>query len=295
MGTGVIEPTIPVRRRRGVWRSVLSTVEGRVGLCLGLLVLLVVVLGPLLAPFNPNALGAGTPLQGPSSSHLLGTDQLGRDVLSRVLAGGRTVLLAPLAAISLAFFIGGVSGMLAAYRGGVVDSGVSRLFDLFIAIPSLLIVLVVITRAGTSWPTIVIVVALVFSARAGRVVRGATQAIVGNDYVGAARLRGEPAWWVVLHELLPNAAPTIIANFCLYLTYSIIFVSTLSFLGLGAQPPSSDWGLMVATSRQFISVNPWATLVPALGIASMAVAFTLLGDALIRQVSRGIATGGEGV
>lgn len=292
MATQAIELPADTRRRSGVWRSVLATAEGRIGLCLGALVIAVVVVGPLLAPYKPNALGTGPSLSGPSSAHLLGTDELGRDVLSRILAGGRTVLLAPLAATVLAFLIGGITGMLGAYRGGHLDTVVSRLFDLFIAIPSLLIVLVVITRVGTSWPAIVIVVALVFSSRAGRIVRGATQAVVGNDYVEAARLRGESVWWVLLRELLPNAAPAIIANFCLYLTYSIIFVSTLSFLGLGAQPPSSDWGLMVATSRQFISVNPWATVVPALGIGSMAVAFTLLGDALIRQVSRRIRVGG---
>lgn len=292
MTTQAIDIPVGTSRTSGAWRSVLATVEGRVGLGLGLLIIAVVVVGPLVAPYEPNALGTGPSLAGPSSAHLLGTDQLGRDVLSRILAGGRTVLLAPLAATVLAFLIGGISGMLAAYRGGPLDTGISRLFDLFIAVPSLLIVLVVITRVGTSWPAIVIVVALVFSSRAGRIVRGATQAVVGNDYVEAARLRGESVWWILLRELLPNAAPAIIANFCLYLTYSIIFVSTLSFLGLGAQPPSADWGLMVATSRQFISVNPWATLVPALGIGSMAVAFTLLGDALIRQVSRRIRVGG---
>jgi len=138
----------------------------------------------------------------------------------------------------------------------------------------------------------VVVVGLVFTPRAGRIVRGATQAVVGNDYVLAARLRGERVWWTLARELLPNAAPSIIANYCLYLTYSIIFVSTLSFLGLGAQPPSSDWGLMVSDSRQFIVLNPWATLAPAAGIASMAVAFTLLGDAVTRHVARGIRRGG---
>jgi peptide/nickel transport system permease protein len=294
MGASAIEGLPVVRRRRGVWRAAVRTLEGRVGICLGLALIALVVVGPLVAPYSPDALAAGPSLSGPSSAHLLGTDQLGRDVLSRVLSGGRMVLLAPLAATVLAFIVGGLSGMWAAYRGGLLDRGVSRTFDLFLAIPSLLIVLVVITRVGTSWPAIVIVVALVFAPRAGRVVRGATQAVVSNEYVTAARLRGDPVSWVVMRELLPNAAPAIIANFCLYLTYSIIFVSTLSFLGLGAQPPSADWGLMVSTSRQFIGANPWATLAPALGIASIAIAFTLVGDALTRQVSRRIrGDGGE--
>lgn len=279
-------------RRQGAWRAMLRGFEGRAGVALAVLILAIVIFGPLLAPDNPDQLG-GLALQGPSSAHLLGTDELGRDVLSRFLAGGRTVLLAPLAATTLAFLIGGAIGMFGAFRGGMIDVGASRLFDLFIALPGLLIVLVVITRVGTSFAAIVVVVALNFAPRAGRIVRGATQAVVGHDYVAAARLRGERVTWILARELLPNAAPVIIANYCLYLTYAVIFVSTLSFLGLGAQPPSSDWGLMVSESRTFIQVNPWATVAPALGIASMAVAFTLLGDALIRQVSRGIGRGGS--
>jgi peptide/nickel transport system permease protein len=282
---------LAVNRRRSVWRATLSSTEGRAGLILAAIILAVVILGPALVPQSPNAIG-GMPLAGPSAAHPLGTDQLGRDVLSRFLAGGRTVLLAPLVATTLAFLVGGAGGMFGAFRGGAIDSAVSRVFDLFIALPALLIVLVVITRVGTNWPSIVVVVAVVFAPRAGRVVRGATQAIVGNDYVAAARLRGEPARWILARELLPNAAPTIIANFCLYLTYSVVFVSTLSFLGLGAQPPSSDWGLMVSQSRAFVVVNPWATIAPAVGIASMAIAFTLIGDALTRQVSRSINRGG---
>lgn len=296
MATVTLEPVAaaPRRRRAGIWRGMLRSLEGRAGIALGALILALVILGPLLAPDSPTAIG-GAALQGPSSAHLLGTDELGRDVFSRFLAGGRTVLLAPLAATALAFLIGGTIGMFAAFRGGVIDGGASRLFDLFIALPGLLIVLVVITRVGTSFTAIVIVVALNFAPRAGRIVRGATQAVVGNDYVAAARLRGERVWWILARELLPNAAPVIIANFCLYLTYSVIFVSTLSFLGLGAQPPSSDWGLMVSESREFIVVNPWGTVAPAVGIASMAVAFTLLGDALTRQVSRSIRRGGSEV
>lgn len=281
----------PVSRRPTIWRALIGTVEGRIGLVLAVLVLVLVLIGPIVAPYDPNEIG-GLSLSGPSGGHPLGTDQLGRDILSRFLEGGRTVLLAPFVATTLAFLLGGTLGMLAALRGGLLDASASRLFDFFIALPALLIVLVVIARVGASWPSIVIVVALVFAPRAGRIVRGATQAVVESDYVTAARLRGERATWILRRELLPNAAPTIIANYCLYLTYAIIFVATLSFLGLGAQPPSSDWGLMVSDSRQFLVLNPWGALAPALGIASMAVAFTLVGDAVVRQVSRSIQRGG---
>lgn len=283
---------LPAKRRRtGVWSGMAASTEGRAGLGLAALILFIVIFGPLLAPHSPSQI-SGVDLAGASGSHLLGTDELGRDVFSRFLNGGRTVLLAPLAATTLAFLVGGGLAMFGVFRGGWLDTGTSRLFDLFIALPGLLLVMVVITRVGTSFIAILLVVAVNFAPRAGRIVRGATQTVVGNDYVAAARLRGERTSWILMHELLPNAAPVIIANFCLYLTYSVVFVSTLSFLGLGAQPPSSDWGLMVSQSRAFIQVNPWATIAPAAGIASMAVAFTLIGDAMIRQVSRTIKRGG---
>lgn len=287
MATVSVQQARVPARRRGAMRAVVATGQGRFGLLLAGLVLGVVIFGPFVAPDSPNAIG-GPLLAGPSAAHLLGTDQLGRDVFSRFLSGGRTVLLAPLAATTLAFFVGGIAGMFSALRGGVLDTGMSRLFDLFIALPALLVVLVVITRVGTSWLAIICVVGAISAPRAGRIVRGAAQAVVASDYVAAARLRGERVSWIIARELLPNAAPAIIANYCLYLTYAIVFVATLSFLGLGAQPPSSDWGLMVYESREFITVNPWATLAPALGIASMAVAFTLLGDAITGQVSRAI-------
>lgn len=259
------------------------TLEGRIGFGILSALALLVTLGPLLAPYSPTEVGVGLPQETPSSAHLLGTDQLGRDVLSRWLHGGATVVLVPLAANVLGFLVGGGMALLAAYQGGRVDTVVTRAFDLVIAIPSLLLTLVLIAGLGSSWPTLVMVVAIVTAPRAGRVVRGAAQTVVGNDYVTAARLRGESIRWVLLREILPNAAGPIIAIFSLYLTYAIVGVSTLSFLGLGAQPPSSDWGLMVAEGRQILTVNPWATLVPAASIGLLAVAFTLVADGIDRR------------
>lgn len=269
----------PRARKRFAWAR---TLEGRIGLVILVIVGLIVILGPALAPFSPDEIGVGPAQSTPSGEHLLGTDQLGRDVFSRFLNGGSTVVLVPLAANTLGFLVGGLMGLLGAYQGGRIDAIVTRCFDLIIAIPSLLLTLVLIAGLGTSGLTLVAVVAIVTAPRAGRVVRGAAQTVVVNDYVAAARLRGESIRWVLTREILPNAAGPIVAIFSLYLTYAIIAISTLSFLGLGAQPPSSDWGLMVAEGRQVLPVNPWATLVPAFSIGLLAVAFTLLADSIDR-------------
>jgi peptide/nickel transport system permease protein len=270
----------PARKgRRLAWAQ---TLEGRVGLGILIAVALLVTLGPLLAPFPPDEIGVGVPQSGPSGAHLLGTDQLGRDVFSRYLYGGTTIVLVPLAANLLGFFVGGLLGLFGAYQGGRADSFIARVFDLVIAIPSLLLTLVLIAGLGTSWPTLIFVIAFVTAPRAGRVVRGAAQSVAVNDYVVAARLRGESVWWVLWREILPNASGPIIAIFSLYLTYAIVGVSTLSFLGLGAQPPSSDWGLMVAEGRDVLTSNPLATLVPAFSIGLLAIAFTLIADSIDR-------------
>jgi len=275
------------RKRRGLaWAR---TFEGRIGLAILIAVALLVTIGPLLAPYPPDEIGVGVPLATPEGGHLLGTDQLGRDLFSRYLDGGTTIVLVPLAANLLGFFVGGMLGLLGAYYGGRADSFIARVFDLVIAIPSLLLTLVLIAGLGTSWSTLIFVIAIVTAPRAGRVVRGAAQSVAVNDYVVAARLRGESVWWVLCREILPNASGPIAAIFSLYLTYAIITVSTLSFLGLGAQPPSSDWGLLVAEGRDVLTINPWATLVPAFSIGLLAIAFTLIADSIDRRTAEGEA------
>lgn len=267
-------------------RAVLRSWEGRIGIALGSAVLLLILLGPILAPHPPDAIGVGPGTSGPSADHLLGTDNLGRDVASRFLHGGRSVLFVPVAAVVVAFLIGGGAGMWAAYARGWVDLAVTRAFDLLITLPPLLLVIILITGAGTSSLVLILTVAAVFVPRVGRVVRGATQRVVTSDYIAAAQARGERTASILVRELLPNIAAPAIADFALRITYAVIFVATLSFLGLGAQPPSSDWGLMVASYRTFLPAQPWATFAPALGIALISVSFNLIADAITRHITR---------
>ncbi|MDX6532518.1 MAG: peptide/nickel transport system permease protein [Gaiellales bacterium] len=267
-------------------RALLRTWEGRIGIGLGLAVLVLIVVGPWLAPYPPDAIGVGPSTAGPSSSHLFGTDNLGRDVLSRFLNGGRSVLFVPVAAVVVSFIIGGGAGMLAAYARGWVDLVVTRAFDLLITLPPLLLVIIVISGAGSSTAVLIATVAAVFVPRVGRVVRGATQSVVTSDYVAAAQARGERTASILVRELLPNVAAPAIADFALRITYAVIFVATLSFLGLGAQPPSSDWGVMVASYRTFLPTQPWATFLPAIGIALISISFNLIADAITRHITR---------
>jgi len=273
------------------WRTVVGSVEGRIGLAVGAIMLGVIVFGRFFAPYSPNEIGVGVQTMGPSADHLFGTDNLGRDVFSRFLVGGDTILLVPLAAVTLAFVVGGGLGMLGAYTRGVADAFITRTFDLLLTLPPLLLVLVIIAGLGTSSVVLVLTVALVFLPRMGRVLRGATQAVVTNDYVAAAQARGERTHAILVREVLPNIAAPAIADFALRITYAVIFVATLNFLGLGAQPPEPDWGLMVAESRNFLSVQPWATMMPAAGIAALSISFNLIADALTRHLTREAARG----
>jgi peptide/nickel transport system permease protein len=274
-----------------VWRAILGTLEGRIGVSLGVVMMIVIATGRFAAPYPPDKIGVAIPGSSPSREHLLGADGLGRDVWSRFLTGGTSVLVTPLGAVSVSFLLGGALGLLAAYQGGVTDQVISRVFDLLLTIPPLLTVLVLLASLGRSPLVIILVVGLVFIPWVGRLARGAAQAVVTNDYVHAAVARGERTRWILRREVLPNIAAPMIGAFSLYLTSGIVFVSTLSFLGLGDQPPSSSWGLMVAESRGFIVTNPAATFAPALGIAAVSVSFMLITDATTRHVVRDTGPG----
>lgn len=278
--------------RRGVWlRDTLRTVEGVAGTAIIVLFLFVLVFGPTLAPYGPTAIGAGLPSQGPSAAHWLGTDSLGRDVLSRLLAGGRSVILVPILATVIAFLVGGLAGMFAGYAGRLVDTIFSRAIDLLLSIPPLLTALVVIASLGSSTPVLVIATAFVYAPRIARILRGATLSVVGTDYVRAAQARGERSLPIILREILPNILPTVFVEFAIRLTFCIIFMATINFLGLGSQPPSPNWGLMVAESRATISIAPVATLAPAVAIALLSAAIGLIADAATQALDRQSRTG----
>ena len=273
--------TVDGDRLRSFARMFFSIREGLIGSVILAAILLLVIIGPFVAPYNPNTIGAKI-MANWSGAHLLGTDTFGRDVFSRVLNGGATVILLPLAGVALATLVATTIGLSASYLGGRTDLALARLLDAGLAIPSYLTAIVIISGFGTSDLVLVIVVALVYMPSMARVLRAATQAVAPKDFVLAARARGEPRRYILLREILPNIAPTLLVEVAIRLTYAIIFVATLSYLGLGVQPPSSNWGVMVSENRAMLLVHPVIVVAPAILIALLAISINLIADALTR-------------
>ncbi|MGE3447418.1 MAG: ABC transporter permease [Microbacteriaceae bacterium] len=264
------------------WPRFFTSWEAIVGAGLLAATVAVIAFGPAFAPYSPTDVGIGIPNSGPSSDHLLGTDWLGRDVLSRFLSGGREVLLIPFLAATVAYVIGGFLGILGALHGGVLDGAISRSFDVMLVLPPMLLGLVILGSAGSSRLALVLLLVLVVLPRAGRVIRGSAQGSIGSDYVHAAVSRGESRIFIVGREVLPNIALPVLSDFGVRLTYTIIFAASLSFLGFGAQPPTPDWGRMVSDSVPTVSVAPVPVLVATLGIAVAAISINLLAEGIGR-------------
>ncbi len=266
-------------------RRLLRTRQGRFGVVLLAAILALVVLGPLLAPDDPTLVSADTGAA-PSAAHLLGTDSLGRDILSRVLAGGGTVILLPLIAVALALSIATVIGVLSGYLGGLFDLLATGLLDLQLAIPGVLLALLVITGFGRGEAAVVAAVALVEIPRFARVLRSATQAVASREYVLAARARGEGLRWIAFGEILPSILPTLLVEAALGLTGAVLAIASLSFLGLGVQQPTANWAVMVSENRSLLFTHPLGgVLLPAFLIALLAIAINLTADELTHALT----------
>ena len=258
---------------------------GAIGVTILLFVVAVAVFGPLVAPHSPTQ-PIGLPLAGPSSNAPLGTDFLGRDVLSRVLYGGRSVLGLAAAATALAYLLGLSIGLVAGYSRSLVDPALMRTVDVMLAFPPLLFLLVLIAGAGTSEAVLVIGVAVIQAPQISRIVRTATLEVSVRGYTEAAIARGERAPAVILREVLPNILGPVLVDAGLRFTYSILIIASVNFLGLGIQPPNSDWAVMIGENRTYISVNMFAVLVPAVMIAILTIGVNLTGDAVARTLGR---------
>jgi peptide/nickel transport system permease protein len=263
----------------------LRTFSGAAGVSIVLFVVFVAVFGKYLAPHDPNA-PVGADLAGPSSHALLGTDDLGRDVLSRLLYGGRSVLGLALLATLLAYAVGLSIGLVAGYSRSKIDPMLMRTVDVMLAFPPLLFLLILITGAGTSVGVMVIGVAAIQAPGISRIVRTATLEVSVRGYVEAAVARGERAVAVVVREVLPNILAPVLVDAGLRFTYSILIIASVNFLGLGLQAPRSDWALMISEDRPYISLNPWSVLAPAAMIALLTIGINLTGDAIARSLGR---------
>jgi peptide/nickel transport system permease protein len=240
---------------------------------------------PALPLASPNAQDfAAVTHPGPSSAHWLGSDMLGRDVLSRVIWGGRTVLsVAPLAVLA-AYVVGCILGLFAGYYGGLADTVISRASDVILSFPVIVLYVILIANIGPSALNIVVAVVLASTPGIGRIVRGLTMELKVRDFIAAARLRRENDLYIMLIEILPNCRGPLIADLCLRLGYTTIMIGTLGFLGLGLPPPDPDWGGMVKQATSVLMVYPHMALFPCFAIVSLVLGFNLLGDGL-RELS----------
>jgi peptide/nickel transport system permease protein len=245
---------------------------------------LAALFAPFIAPYGM-AETVGDVWEPMSRTHLLGTDSIGRDLLTRMIYGGRTTIFIATMATLLSFTTGAVLGFLAAVIGGWVDQVLSRFVDLMMAIPSLIFALVVLSVMPVTIPVLILVMGLLDSTRVYRLARAVAVDINVMDYVEAARLRGEGRGWIIFREIMPNALSPLVAEMGLRFIFMVLFVSTLSFLGLGVQPPNADWGGIVKENKEGIVYGIPAALVPAFAIATLAISVNLVADWILNRTT----------
>ena len=255
-----------------------------IGLIMTSLFLICAIFAPWLAPFGNGEIVGD--VWGPmSSTHLLGTDNLGRDLLSRMIYGARITIFIAVLATALAFCLGSILGFTAAVVGGWFDSFLSRFVDLLMSIPTLIFALVVLSVLPTNVLTLILVMGILDSTRVYRLSRAVAVDINVMDFVEAAKLRGEGRGWIIFREILPNALSPLVSELGLRFIYAVLFLSALSFLGLGVQPPSADWGGMVKENKDGIVFGIPAALIPAGAIAALAISVNLVADWILNRTT----------
>ncbi len=279
-------PDAPPRRRlKFSW-------SGKLGIGVVTLWMVLGLIGPYIAPYHEAEIldealfvvpGSGieypdTDFQGPSKVVWLGTDYIGRDTLSRTLFGARTTIGIALAATLLAYLVGVTLGIGAAVGGGMLDMGLSRVNDAFLSIPPIMLGLIVIAAIGSTIPILIVLSGLIYATLVFRIARALGQDVMVSDFVEAARVRGEGLWWIITREILPNVAMPLATDFGLRFVWIILFISSLSFLGLGVQPPMADWGGMVKENLSGLPYGSIAPLVPALAIATLTISINMIVD-----------------
>ena len=262
----------------------------QIGLAIIAINFLVALFAPWIAPFD-QATPVGDPWADADIHHWLGLDNLGRDLLSRLIWAARLSIGLTLVITALAFAIGIITGFAAAVAGGWVDLALSRVVDLMLSMPTLIFAFVVLSVLGTSIPVLVLTIALLDAPKVYRLARAVAMGLVNLEYVEAARLRGEGWWWIIRREILPNSIPPLTAEFGLRFCFTFLFVASLSFLGLGVQPPAADWGSMVRDYKDMIDYGSIAPIYPAGCIAILTIGVNFVVDWMLSVHSRGQGEG----
>ena len=258
--------------------------SARFGLVVVFAYIFVALFAPVLTPFGESEI-VGSEFEPWGEDFVLGTDNLGRDMLTRLVYGARNTIGIALATTCLAFFIGAIFGFLAAAVGGWADQLLGRVVDVLMAIPPLIFALLILTIVGTSIPALIIVIGVLDSTRVFRLARAVAMNVVVMDFVEVARLRGEGLWWIISREVLPNTLAPLVAEFGLRFCFVFLFISALSFLGLGIQPPTADWGSMVRDNATLITFGDITPLLPAGAIALLTVGVNFVVDWFLHLTS----------
>ncbi len=280
-------PPPPPRQRKlaDAWRALKKApLSAKFGLVVIAGYVFVALFAPVLTPYGESEI-VGTEFEPWGEQFVLGTDNLGRDMLTRLLYGARNTIGIAFVTTCLAFLIGGVAGILAAALGGWIDQALSRMVDILMAIPALIFSLLLLTIFGTSIPVLIVIIAVLDSTRVYRLARAVSLNVVVMDFVEAARLRGEGIGWITIREVLPNIMPPLVAEFGLRFCFVFLTIAALSFLGLGIQPPTADWGSMVRDNATLITYGDVTPLLPAGAIALLTVGVNFVVDWFLHKTS----------
>ncbi|SCB13763.1 peptide/nickel transport system permease protein [Rhizobium miluonense] len=266
--------------RYRIWLGLKGNALGMIGLSIIVLFILLAIFAPWLATHDPAAQDLANRLARPSAAHWLGTDELGRDIYSRLLYGGRVTLGMVIAVVVLVAPIGLAIGCIAGYFGGVVDTALMRLTDIFLAFPRLVLALAFVAALKPGVESAVLAIALTAWPPYARLARAETMTVRGADFIAAYRLTGASSWRIIMRHIAPLCMPSLIVRVTLDMSSIIITAASLGFLGMGAQPPSPEWGAMIATAKRFIFEQWWVATIPGIAIFLVSLAFNFLGDAL---------------
>lgn len=266
--------------RFALLRQLVRHKGGAIGLAIMALFVILSIFGRTIAPFDPNANDFIHLLAPPSAGHLFGTDELGRDTLSRVIDGSRIAVAVAFLSVSIAMAIGVMIGVIAGYFGGITDSVLNRSQDVLFAFPTLLLAIILVAVLGPGLFNASLAIAIVYSPRFARIARATTLGIKSNEYLDAARLAGVGTPTILVRHILPNVMPPVIILAALSMSTAQLAYASLSFLGLGVSPPQADWGSMLSKGRDFITIAPWLVIWPTAALVALMLAFNVLGDAI---------------
>lgn len=274
------QDNLPVRPNAGRWARLRRNPTALIGLAIVVTYLLLALFGSWLAPYAYTEQNLSDALQPPSVRYWFGTDQFGRDILSRVIVGSRSMITLATGATALALLLGAGTGVVAAYFGGWIDEILMRVADVMLAFPALLLTLLILSTLGSAMIYLILCIGVVFAPAIARVVRSVVLELRTREFVEAARMIGSSHSRIMRREILPNLLNTFLVEAAIFFGYAILVGSGLGFLGMGVQPPSPDWGLQVNDGRNFLLTAPWVVLFPAVAISSLVIGVNLLADGL---------------